>query len=911
MDNELSRTVDALPGLVWTALPDGHIEFVNQRWCEFTGMTVKQAAGGGWQAAIHPDDLPMALQQWRAVVDSGAACEIEARMRRSDGEYRWFLCRASPITDAGGKVVKWCGINSDIEDWKQSQAAVRAHEERFRLIVDGLPTRVILFSPEGKVLHANRYTLEYSGATVEELKQWESKDFTHPDDKPATVARFYAAITSGQPYDFESRHRRADGVYRWFRVQGFPLRDNEGRIALWYFLQTDIDDHKRAEALLAGEKRLLEMVAMGQPLFAVLESLCKLAEEIASDCLCSISLLDTEDMSFRWVGNPSLGASYTYPLKGCPVSDKTGPCGAAAFFQEQILVPDIASDSRWTHAWHEQTLAHGLRSCWATPIVSRTYETQGTVTIYRTVPGDPTPFHQELIGHVVRISSVAIGRAQSDQALKRSEESFRAIVETTPESVKVIDRDGAILRVNSVGAEIGGVASSEALLGKSFYDFVVPEHRERYIAFNRNICSGSKGHLNFDIINQQGARRHLETHAAPLRNSDGSTVQLAVTRDVTARERTNARLHQGAALMAQVEQLTQTGGFFWRPEREEYRWSDQLYAIFGIAPGTPISMDKIAERIHPGDQHLLNEMIEQANAGKDLECDHRLLLPDGTIKYVSLRAHAALCPLGVRGYIGAVQDVTQRRHAEEALSSLRADLAHLSRVNSLGALTASIAHEINQPLAGIMTNAATGLRMLSADPPRIESAIETVRRTIRDGRRASEVMTRLRALFQKKAVTTAAIDLAEACGEVIELLRGEMRKRRIVPRLRVADGLPAVAGDRVQLQQVVLNLLLNAMEAMEGVENRAREVLVMIERQEVDEGDHVQLAVADSGTGFDPQKAGQLFDAFYTTKGDGMGIGLSVSRNIIDSHGGRLWASANRDFGATFSFSIPCNTVSS
>lgn len=910
MDNELSRTVDALPGLVWTALPDGHIEFVNQRWCEYAGMSVEQASGRGWHATIHPDDLPMLVQRWHIAVNSGQPSEAEARMRRSDGEYRWFLCRVSPITDADGKIVKWCGINTDIEDRKQSQAAVRAHEERFRLIVDGLPTRVILFSPEGEVLHANRHTLDYSGATVDELKQWVARDFTHPDDKQATVARFYTAIRTGEPYDFESRHRRADGVYRWFRVQGFPLRDDEGRIALWYFLQTDIDDRKRAEALLAGEKRLLEMVAMGRPLPAILENLCKLAEEIASDCLCSISLIDAEDMTFRWVGAPSLAASYTYPVLGGPVNGEAGPCDAAAHRQEQILVPDIASESCWPQAWQELSLAHGLRSCWATPIVSSTHETWGTVTIYRTVPGNPAPFHCELIGQLVRIASIAIGRAQSDLALKRSEESFRAIVDTTPESVKVIDRDGTILRVNSVGADIGGVSCPEALLGKSFYDFVVPEHRERYIAFNQGICSGSKGHLKFDIINLHGKRRHLETHAAPLRNSDGSTVQLAVTRDVTAREQTNARLQKGTALMAKVEQLTQTGSFYWRPEPDEYTWSEQLYTIFGIEPGTPISMDKIAERIHPGDHHLLHELLEQAQTGKDLECDHRLLLPDGTIKYVSLRAHAARCPLGLHGYIGAVQDVTQRRRAEEALSSLRADLTHLSRVNSLGALTASIAHEINQPLAGIMTNAATGLRMLSAQPPRVDCAVETVRRTMRDGHRASEVMTRLRALFQKKAATTAAIDLVEASAEVIELLRSEIRKRRIVLRLKSADALPTVAGDRVQLQQVVLNLLLNAMEAMEGVDNRAREVLIRIERQNGNAGDHVQLAVSDSGVGFDPQQATQLFDAFYTTKGEGMGIGLSVSRNIIECHGGRLWASANQDFGATFSFAIPCSTGS-
>ncbi|KAA1016250.1 GHKL domain-containing protein [Paraburkholderia panacisoli] len=193
--------------------------------------------------------------------------------------------------------------------------------------------------------------------------------------------------------------------------------------------------------------------------------------------------------------------------------------------------------------------------------------------------------------------------------------------------------------------------------------------------------------------------------------------------------------------------------------------------------------------------------------------------------------------------------------------------------------------------------------MLSARPPNVEGALETVRRTIRDGHRASEVIARLRALFSKKAVTTDAVDLVEAANDVIELLRFEVRKRRIVLRLETAADLPPVKGDRVQLQQVVLNLLLNAVEAMNGVDDRPRQMLVRIER---DDGDCVRLAVTDSGVGFDPQHAGMLFDAFYTTKKEGMGIGLSVSRSIIESHGGRLWATTNERFGATFSFTIPC-----
>jgi C4-dicarboxylate-specific signal transduction histidine kinase len=246
--------------------------------------------------------------------------------------------------------------------------------------------------------------------------------------------------------------------------------------------------------------------------------------------------------------------------------------------------------------------------------------------------------------------------------------------------------------------------------------------------------------------------------------------------------------------------------------------------------------------------------------------------------------------------------VTERRLSEEALGKVRSELAHVARVTSLGALTASIAHEVSQPLSGIITNAGTCLRMLAADRPNIDGARETARRTIRDGNRASDVITRLRALFAKKDATTESVDLNEATREVIALSLSELQRSRVILRPELADDLPPVAGDRVQLQQVILNLLRNASDAMSGFDDRPRKLVIRTER---DEGDHVRLTVQDTGVGIEPQAMGRLFEAFYTTKSGGMGIGLSVSRSIIESHQGRLWAAPNDGPGATFSFSIP------
>ena len=255
-------------------------------------------------------------------------------------------------------------------------------------------------------------------------------------------------------------------------------------------------------------------------------------------------------------------------------------------------------------------------------------------------------------------------------------------------------------------------------------------------------------------------------------------------------------------------------------------------------------------------------------------------------------------------WFGQNIDIEDKRRAEEALNRARSELAGVTRVTTLNTLTASIAHEINQPLSGIITNASTGLRMLDSEPPNLDGARETTRRTIRDANRVSDVITRLRALFSRKEVNAEPLDLNETTREVIALSMSELVRNRVVLRQEFAEHLPIIKGDRVQLQQVVLNLLRNACDAMTPLEDRSRELLV---KTELANGD-VLLSVRDSGIGFDPGATDLLFESFYTTKKGGMGIGLSVSRSIIEAHQGRLWAKRNDGPGSTFGFCIPCNS---
>jgi PAS domain S-box-containing protein len=653
MESQLSQVVDALPGLVWTAQPDGEVDFVNQRWREYTGISSDDAAGWAWQSAIHPDDLPGLLDHWRFLLQSRKPGEFEVRLRRSDGVFRWFLIRVLPSRDEHGQVLKWYGQNVDIED------------------------------------------------------------------------------------------------------------------------------RKRAESLLAGEKRLLEMVARGSSLTEVLEALCRFVESATPDSHCSILLAEPGAPRLQFGAAPSLPASLVDAVVSLPLSPDSGACSSAICLNRQVIAADIMSETRWqSSGWCTVALQHGVRACWSTPISSRNGQVLGSFAILYREPRTPTTLHQNLIGRFTHIASIAIERSQSDAALKRSEE-----------------------------------------------------------------------------------------------------------------------------FLAKAQQVSSTGGFYWRPATREVIWSEQVYRIFELDPAVPVTLELILSRLHPEDIPAFEEMLDrQLRDGTDFEHGHRLLLPDRSVKHLHVVAQATRDHDGSLLYVAAVQDVTQQRRSEEALGKLRSELAHMARVTTLGALTASIAHEVNQPLSGILTNACTGLRMLSAHPPNIEGARETARRTIRDANRAADVITRLRGLFAKKDFTTELVDLNEATREVVALAASELNRSRVVLRTELAEDLPPAMGDRIQLQQVILNLLLNASEAMSGVDDRPRQLVI---RTEPEGGKQVRLSVQDVGVGLNSESMDKLFQAFYTTKPEGMGMGLSISRSIIESHQGRLWAGPNDGPGATFSFSIP------
>jgi PAS domain S-box-containing protein len=736
-EDDLQMIVDTIPGLVVILSGSGAVDFENSRTRQYLGPTKSNTGEWASNGIVHPDDLPRVLPIFADGVASGTPFEYDVRLRHESGSYRWFQLRAHPVRAADGGVARWYVLFSDIDEKRRTEEALRGSEREFRLIVHSVAGMIAVFSPAGELNGGNQQLLDYFEQPLEEVGRWATNGMTHPDDLQHCIDSFTRSIQSGEPYDFETRFKRVDGVYRWFQIRGHPLRDAEGTIVRWYGLLTDIDDRKRAEEQLAASERRLRLAINALP---------APAWSTRPDGYCDF-------LSHRWF-------EYT------------------GFLQEQAL------GWGWRDALHPDD-APSLVGKWQVALAS----------------GMP----------------------------------------------------------------------------------IVAEARMR----------------RFD-----GQYRWFLFQESPVRDESGTIFRwYGACLDIEDHKRAEAALRRSETFLAEGQRISSTGSFSWRLADDELTFSAELSRIFDFEPQEVVTFDRIRDRVHPEDLPSLAEKMGEVRSGRDNpEYEIRLRMPDHTNKHVRVFGRVIRHQDGSLECLGAVQDVTQRRVAEDALARVRSELAHVTRLMSFGALTASIAHEVNQPLQGIITNASACVRMLDSSPPNVQGAIETARRTIRDGNRASEVVARLRKLFSKANGRSERVDLNEAAAEVVALLASDLQRHRVIVETDFAESLPTIAADRVQLQQVILNLLTNASEAMSTTQDRQRVVVIGTAR---DGDDRVRLSVRDAGVGLGIDDVEKLFRPFFTTKDSGMGIGLSVSRSIIESHNGRLWVEPNTDVGVTFIFAIP------
>jgi signal transduction histidine kinase len=375
--------------------------------------------------------------------------------------------------------------------------------------------------------------------------------------------------------------------------------------------------------------------------------------------------------------------------------------------------------------------------------------------------------------------------------------------------------------------------------------------------------------------------------------------------DLSSLARLSGELMRSEAYLEEAQRLSNTGSFGWRPSTGEIVWSQESFRIFGYDKTLSVTLGMVIQRTHPEDRIYVQRILDRASTdGNDFDYEYRLLMPDGLIKHVHVVAHAAKDKTDRLEFIGAVMDVTEARRVEGQMHQARGELAHVARVTTLGELAAAIAHEVNQPLAALATNGNACLRWLDLEPPMLEEARIAVERMIDNGIRAGEVINRLRAMTKKSPPRRDILNINDAVVAVIALIGSEAQRNRVLLRTELSNDLPPVLGDRIQLQQVILNLIMNAIEATSGIEQTQRMVFVVSRK---DETKGVLVEVQDSGRGLGGVAPDRLFDAFYTTKPDGMGIGLAVSRTIIDSHGGQLRALPGVPKGAVFQFRLPAS----
>jgi PAS domain S-box-containing protein len=383
-------------------------------------------------------------------------------------------------------------------------------------------------------------------------------------------------------------------------------------------------------------------------------------------------------------------------------------------------------------------------------------------------------------------------------------------------------------------------------------------------------------------------------------------ILLIVLMVVRHRKEAATQVASKEAYLAEAQRLSHTGSFGWNPS-SGFIWSDETFQIFGFDRGTSPTIETVIDRTHPEDVERVRQFIEgEPRDGKDYDLEHRLLMPDGSVKYLHVVAHPLRAEAGERAFVGAVMDVTAAKRAEEAVQEAQAALAHVTRMATLGELTAWITHEVNQPLTGIVTNGAACLRWLDKAPPALDEARRSVEDMISDARRASEVIHRIRALSKKTDAEKVPLDINDVIREGSRLVQREAITHGASLRLELAPELPSILGDRVQLQQVIINLVINAIQAMASVTDRPRTLLI---RSQKSEDGRVLVAVRDSGTGIEAKSVNKLFKAFFTTKPSGMGMGLSICRTIIEAHSGQVSAANNSGPGATFQLILPSRSL--
>jgi PAS domain S-box-containing protein len=866
----LRQILDSSPALIHTATPDGYLDFFNRTWCEFVGKPVEELYGWKWTSCVHPDDIGVLLEKWRESIATGNPLEAEARVRRADGEFRWMLHQKIAQHDADGMVIGWHGTSLDIESRKQAEGSLRKNVEELQTNKYLLAEAQRLgqmgswsFDPAKGFDHWSAELFQIHGLepTPETPTSEAYLALVHPEDRAFMASLMEQMLVEPCGFDVTKRIVRSNGQLRYVRFVGSAPSETGSlkRIGVG----VDVTEHelltqelRRREAYLAEAQRLSHTGSFGWRPGS--------GEHVWSDETYRIFEYDpatpvTLDMIVERVHPEDRNLVLE-------LVERASTSGGAIDCEYRLLFPD-------DRVKYVRVLARPLGS-----------------------PSDDLEF----AGAVIDITEAK----RAEEKLRLSERELRTLVEAIPAYVGTNQPDGSVDFMSHSWLDYTGF-SREQGMGWGWGSAIHPEDFDRVMNnWRAAVAAGTPVEHELRCRRADGIYHWFLYRGLPLRDDEGKVVKWYGTlMNIDALKETESALqtreHQ---LLGIIETIPSMLWSLW-PSGEPNHLSQRLLKYFGASYEEFVNRGWLS-LVHPDDREATAKAFVRAiETGESFGTAHRLRRADGEYRWHHAMGEPLRDPHGkIIQWYGLSIDIDERKRAEDHLRDTRINLGRASKIATVAELSASIAHELNQPLMALLGNAQAAKRWLASNPPNLTETNASIERILRDIRSADQTMQHIRALFKNEPYEKSDESVLDIIRESLRFIHEGPNKREVRLDWSIEGNLPPICVDRIQTQQVFINLISNAIEATDGSANPARILLKAFVTQEHE----VIVQVIDNGTGLEDTE--KIFDAFMTTKEKGMGIGLPISRSIVEAHGGRLWAENNPDGGATFNVALPVSS---